>query len=111
MAEIGVTQIFQLMNNEGWDWDRDEPKTYGLKYVTSKGLIRTRYNCRKNVKNIHTLKQKRDTTHSNRHNYDRAIKGLVQIYDEDTQEYRDISAANIIYFRNHGESRWLRIKN
>lgn len=107
--DISITEVFQLMNNESWDWDKNQPKTYGLKYYTADGSLRIRYNCRKNVKNIHQLKQQ--TTHSERGKYDRAIKGLVQIYDEDTDEHRSVQAAQIVYFRNHGESKWIKIKN
>lgn len=109
LLEISISEALALMNNEGWDWDIDQPKTYGLKYYGKDGGIRIRYNCRKNVKNIHQLKQK--STHSERGKYDRAIKGLVQIYDEDTNDHRSIQAAQIVYFRNHGTDKWIRIKN
>jgi hypothetical protein len=109
--QVSVTEIFQLMNNDAWDWDLEKPKTYGLKYYTESGELRIRYNCRKNVKNIHHLKQRGESTHSERGKWDRAIKGLVQIYDEDTQEHRAIQAAQIVYFRNHGETKWIPIKN
>lgn len=109
--DISVTEIFRLMNEETWDFDRDEPKTYGLKYVNSKGEMNTRYNCRKNVKTIHQLKQRVESTHSTRPNYDRAIKGLVHIYDHDTDEHREIMASQILYFRNHGSKTWNPIKN
>lgn len=109
--QISITEVFFLMENEKWDFDSDEPKLYGLKYVNAKGEFRTRYNVRKHVKNIHTLKQRKETTHSTRGNYDRAIKGLFMIDDHDTNETRDIGAAQIVYFRNHGSKTWLQIKN
>ena len=109
--EISITEVFQLMNNDAWDWETNTPKTFGLKYYNSKGEQRTRYNCRKNVKQIHQLKQRRETTHSSRGKYDHAIKGLVLIYDQDTEEHRSVSASQIVYFRNHGEKEWLGIKN
>lgn len=110
---ISIVDALNLMNNDAWDWEKDIPKTFGFKYVSKDGQIRTRYNCRKNVKNLHLLKQRHDPnpTHSNRGRYNRAPKGLVLLYDVDTEEYRDISLAQIIYFRNHGSKQWLKIKN
>lgn len=111
VKEISITEVFQRMNSDAWDFEKDCPKTFGLQYYTAEGTKSIRYNCRKNVKNIHQLKQKTEYTHSTRGKYDHAIKGLVLIYDQDTEEHRSVFAAEIVYFRNHGETSWSRIKN
>ena len=109
--QIGISVVFFLMENEKWDFETDQPKLYGLKYYIASGEERTRYNCRKHVKVLHELKQRTESTHSTRGKYDRAIKGLFPIFDHDTQEFRSIGAAHIVYFRNHGSKEWLSIKN
>lgn len=108
---ISVYEVFSLMSSEAWDYDNDRPKEFGFKYVNSKGELRMRARIRKHVRTAKALKQKAESTHSSRGNYDRAIKGLFMIYDLDTDENRDIQASQIMYFRNHGSKEWLPIKN
>lgn len=108
---ISIYEVFSLMESEAWDYDNDRPKEYGLKYVNRSGEIRIRDRVRKHVKTVHALKQRAESTHSNRGKYDRAIKGLFPVYDMDTQEHRSLMASQIIYFRDHGTKEWLQIKN
>lgn len=112
---VSIYNVFFLMENEAWDFDANQPKLYGLKYYNKDGELRTRYNVRKHVGNVHELKQRQEkqieTSHSSRGQYDRAIKGLFPIWDTDTEEYRSIMAAQIVYFRNHGSKEWRPIKN
>lgn len=108
---VSIYEVFSLMESEAWDHETGKPKEYGLRYVNSKGEIRTRDRVRKQVKTLRSLMQKSESTHSDRAGYDRAIKGLFPIIDLDTEEHRSIMAAQIIYFRNHGTKEWLKIKN
>lgn len=104
---IDISSALRMLNDT-WDYDKDQVKTYGLRYYVPSGEMHERYNCRKSVKNP---KQKAEENISRRGKSDKRFSGVVQIYDNDTSEFRDIPVAQIVYFRPYESKEWIRIKN
>ena len=104
---VDIASALRMMNDT-FDYDADKVKTYGLRYYVPSGERHERYNCRKNVKHP---KQKYEEQAGRRGKSDKRFAGVVQIFDEDTSEFRDIPVAQIVYFRPYQSKEWLRIKN
>lgn len=89
-----------------WDESTQQPKTYGLRFVSKNGF-REIYNARKAVKNP---QQKADGTTGGGQHAHLKFKGLVQVYDDDIKEFRDIKFAQIIAFRDYNSTAWQLVK-
>lgn len=92
--------------NDTYDHQSEEVKTYGIRFVSKNGF-REIYNARKGVKHP---KQESKPNPNNRGKSQKKLNGLVQVFDDDIQEFRDIKFAQIIAFRNHKESVWIPVK-
>lgn len=92
--------------NDTWDEKTSQPKTYGLRFGSKNGF-REMYNARKGVRHPQQKREERKSTgtHTNL-----KLSGLVQVFDDDIQEFRDIKFAQIIAFRDHNSSTWQLVK-
>jgi hypothetical protein len=104
---IDIATALRMMNDT-YDYDKDQVKTYGLKYYVPSGERHERFNCRKNVRHP---KQRADESLTRRGKSDKRFAGVVQIFDHDTSEIRDIPVSQIVYFRMYQSTQWLKIKN
>lgn len=89
--------------NDTYDYDLNEAKTYGLRFI-SKGGFREIYNARKAVKQP---KQQGKEPHKSSN---KKLNGLVQVFDEDIKEYRDIKYAQIVAFRDYKSKQWIPVR-
>ena len=105
MIEIDTASALAKLNDT-WDHEANEVKTYGLRFV-SKGGFREIYNARKGVKEP---KQQGKTTPNKRGKSQKKFNGLVQIYDDDIKQFRDITFANIIAFRDYNSTKWILVR-
>lgn len=101
---IDTATALNLMNDT-YDLERDQVKTFGLRFI-SKGGFREIYNARKGVK--HPKQQRAKQT--NRGKSHKKYHGVVQIFDEDIQEFRDIKFAGIVGFRDYNTTEWIRVR-
>jgi len=92
--------------NDTWDESSSQPKTYGLRFGSKNGF-REIYNARKGVKNP---QQKYEERKSSAPHTNLKLSGLVQVFDDDIQQFRDIKFAQIIAFRDHNSSSWQLVK-
>ena len=92
--------------NDTYDMDLDEVKTYGIRFVSKNGF-REIYNARKGVKHP---KQKGKNKNMGGAKSHKKFNGLVQIFDDDIKQFRDIKFAQIIAFRNYKEKTWIPVK-
>ena len=89
-----------------WDESTGQPKTYGLRFVSKNGF-REIYNARRAVKNP---QQRAEGVQSGPKHAHLQFKGLVQVYDDDIKEFRDIKFAQIIAFRDYNSTQWQLVK-
>lgn len=92
--------------NDTWDEKTSQPKTYGLRFCSKNGF-REIYNARKGVRHP---QQKFEARKSEGGHANLKLNGLVQVFDDDIQQFRDIKYAQIIAFRDHNSSTWQQIK-
>jgi hypothetical protein len=92
--------------NDTWDESLSVEKTYGLRFITEKGF-REIYNARKGVK---FAQQKGKPNDTNRGKSNKKFSGLVQVYDNDLKQFRDIFFDCIVAFRDYKDSKWIRIR-
>jgi hypothetical protein len=92
--------------NDTWDEIQDREKTYGLRFITEKGF-REIYNARKGVK---FPQQKGKPSAEPRNNSNKKFSGLVQVYDADLKQFRDIFFDCIIAFRDYNDTTWQRVR-
>jgi hypothetical protein len=106
MSSVIDTASALAKMNDTWDERTSSPKTYGLRFGSQKGF-REIYNARKGVRHPQQKREERKTTgnHANL-----KLSGLVQVFDDDIQQFRDIKFAQIIAFRDHNSSTWQPIK-
>lgn len=84
--------------------DSEKVKTFGIRFVTRDGRVREIYDARKNVKLPRESGEgssKRGKSH-----YNLKFHGTVKLYDENTEEYRDVKKAHMIQFREHNTTFW-----
>lgn len=103
--EIDTASALSKMNDT-YDHIEDCVKTYGIRFV-SKGGFREIYNARKGVKEP---KQESKPNPNNRGKSHKKLNGLVQIYDEDIRQFRDIKYAQIVAFRDHKKKEWIPVR-
>ena len=103
--EIDTASALARMNDT-YDHDAGEVKTYGIRFISKKGF-REIYNARKGVKEP---KQQGKASTTNQGKSHKKFNGLVQIYDDDIKQFRDIKFAQIIAFRNYKETTWIPVR-
>lgn len=106
MAQLIDTASALEKMRDTWDEKTQQPKTYGLRFNTKNGF-REIYNARKAVKNP---QQKAEGNPGGRNHAHLQFKGLVQVYDDDIKEFRDIKFAQIIAFRDYNSTQWQPVK-
>ena len=104
-SSIDTASALEKMRDT-WDEKTQQPKTYGLRFVSKNGF-REIYNARKAVKNP---QQRAEGTPTGGQHANLQFKGLVQVYDDDIKEFRDIKFAQIIAFRDHNSTQWIPVK-
>jgi len=99
-----VLNQFDLMVDE----ITQQVKTFGIRYITASGKLGEIWDARKNVKNpkaeITDAKSERSKQKYNLKEY-----GVMKLFNENTEEYRDIKVAHMIEFRPHNSKTWIPI--
>lgn len=83
-------------------------KTFGIRFVTADGRISEIYDARKNVKNY---SQDTEPTSSGltKQKYNLKRHGAMKLFNENTEEWRDVKVAHMVQFRPHNSKVWLPI--
>lgn len=105
MNQIDTASALAKMNDT-FDESKEVVKTYGLRFISEKGF-REIYNARKGVK--HPQQQGKPGTEI-RQNSNKKFSGLVQVYDEDLKQFRDIFFDCIIAFRDYQTDQWIKTR-
>lgn len=105
MNAIDTASALSKMNDT-WDENQGREKTYGLRFLKSGGVGEI-YNARKGVKfpQQQAKKSNRSRAHTNL-----KMSGLVQVYDNDLKQFRDIFFDCIFAFRDHNTTQWIQTK-
>jgi len=105
MNQIDTASALAKMNDT-WDESASEEKTYGIRFATEKGF-REIYNARKSVK---FPQQQGKPIENNRGKSNKKFNGLVQVYDNDLKQFRDIFFDCILAFRDYKSTQWTRTR-
>lgn len=89
--------------NDTYDHESNQVKTYGIRFISKAGF-REIFNARKAVKEP---KQQGKVRHKSSN---KKLNGLVQVYDEDIKEFRDIKFAQIVAFRDYKSKQWIPVR-
>lgn len=93
--------------NDTWDHSSDSVKTYGLRFISKNGF-REIYNARKAVKE--PKQHGKEPADNKRGKSNKKLHGLVQVYDDDTKQFRDIKFAQIVAFRDYKAKQWIPVR-
>ena len=106
MTQIDTASALSKMNDT-WDEALGEEKTFGIRFVKEGGQFREIYNARKSVK---FPQQQGKPIENNRGKSNKKFNGLVQVYDNDLKQFRDIFFDCIVAFRDHKSTQWTQIR-
>jgi len=103
-GRIDIKTVMRLLNSAVSD--DGTLKTYGIRYVTMDGRIKEIYDASKNIKRPHFGD---NPDPKGRGQYNLKYKGIVRLFDENSEEFRNAKLAHIIQFRNHNSTKWIDI--
>lgn len=104
MNQIDTASALAKMNDT-WDHDTDQVKTFGLRFFKEGGVFREIFNARKGVK--HPQQKASSPSSGNRGRSHKKLNGLVQVFDDDKREFRDIPYDCIVAFRDYNSDQWI----
>ena len=91
-----------------YDEQSQQVKTFGIRFVNAAGRVSEIFDARKNVKN-----PKAGTTGNvsprSKQKYHLKAHGAMKLYNENSEEYRDVKVAHMIEFRPHNSKNWIPI--
>lgn len=91
-----------------FDEKTQQVKTMGIRYVTASGKIGEIFDARKNVKNPKAGTTDKESPRS-KQKYRLKEYGAMKLFNENSEEYRDIKVAHMIEFRPHNSKVWIPI--
>lgn len=107
MSKIDIGTVLKQFDDV-YNHDNLKVKTFGIRYITARGHLQAIHDARKNVKN-----PKAETTGEGnprgKQKYNLKRHGCMKLYNEHTEEYRDIKVAHMIEFRPHNSQTWIPI--
>lgn len=106
MDRIDLASALAKMNDT-WDENLGIEKTYGLRFIKDGGVFREIYNARKGVRHP---QQKSKPSNKTRAHANLKFSGLVQVFDNDIKEFRDIAFDSIVAFRDYKSTKWQAVK-
>lgn len=83
-------------------------RTYGIRFVTADGRVSEIYDARKNVKNPHA-EVTGDNNDRTKQKYHLKTHGAVKLFNDNSEEYRDVKLAHMIAFRPFNQKEWIPI--
>lgn len=107
VKRIDIGSVLNKFDNTVDD-SRNQTKTFGIRFIKPDGTVREFLNARKNVKHPGIIKSK-DEKKMNRSMFNLKLHGVMLLFDEDQQQYRNVKVAQMFQFRDHGSSKWLDI--
>jgi hypothetical protein len=103
--DIGsVLKSFDLVIDE----KTNQVRTLGIRYVTASGKVGEIFDARKNVKNPKAQITGESSPRS-KQKYHLKEHGAMKLFNENTEEYRDIKVAHMIEFRPFNSKNWIPI--
>lgn len=87
-----------------------EVKTFSFRYLKADGVVGELLNCRKNVKDP---KRERIGPPQKGGKFDYTLKerGVILLYSDDEEKYRNITVACIFEFKDHKDHRWTQVRH
>lgn len=103
-GRIDIKTVMRLLN--GAVSDDGTLKTYGIRFMTKEGRIKEIHDASKNIKRPQFGSS---PDPKGRGQYNLKYHGLVRLFDENAEEYRNAKLAHIIQFRNYNTTHWVDI--
>ena len=107
MSKIDIATVLKQFDLV-YDESSSAVKTFGLRFVTVSGRISEIYDARKNVKNV-KAESTGTTSDRSKQKYHLKAHGAMKLYNENTEEYRDVKVAHMIEFRPYNSKTWIPI--
>jgi hypothetical protein len=90
------------------DESSNQVRTLGIRYITASGKVGEIFDARKNVKNP-MAKVDGERSPRSKQKYHLKEHGAMKLYNENSEEYRDIKVAHMIEFRPFNSKKWIPI--
>lgn len=107
MSKIDIATVLKQFD-QVYDELSNVVKTFGIKFVTRRGVVQQIFDARKNVKNP-KAKTTGEVNPRSKQKYHLQRHGCMKLYNEHTEEYRDVKVAHMVEFRPHNSKTWIPI--
>ena len=101
---IDIATVLQFFDRT-YDEDDSKKRTYGIRFVTRDGRIKEIFNASKNTKRP----GQKSPDPKGKGQYNLKLHGIVRLFDENTEEFRNAKPPHMIEFRPHNSENWLKI--
>lgn len=107
MSEIDIGTVLRKFDDTV-DLVTNEVKSYGIRFITSDGRLRTMI-ARKNVK-APRLQLERPHDERGKFKFNLKRAGVMLLHDLKLDEPRSVKVACITHFRDYGDNKWHRVR-
>ncbi len=107
MSKIDIATVLKQFDNV-YDDENQVVKTFGVRFMTKRGVKQEIFDARKNVKNP-KAKTTGKIDQRSKQKYNLKEYGAIKLFNENTEEYRDPKVAHIIEFRPFNSRKWIPI--
>lgn len=107
MSKIDIATVLKQFDGV-YDELSNQVKTFGIKFITARGVVQQIYDARKNVKNPKAATTGEVNPRS-KQKYHLQRHGCMKLYNENSEEYRDVKVAHMVEFRPFNSKIWIPI--
>jgi hypothetical protein len=105
LERIDIASVLRKFDNQ-IDEKTNEVKTIGIRFITADGRLREMYDARKNVRNNTAPIQQEARS---KQKYHLKTYGVIKLFDDNAEEYRDVKVAHMVQYRPHNSTQWISI--
>lgn len=107
MSKIDIATVLNHFDNV-YDEASNAVRSYGIRFITARGTKQEIFDARKNVKNP-KAKTTGKADGKSKQKYNLKEFGTMKLYNENSEEYRDVKVAHMVEFRPHNSKTWIPI--
>jgi len=109
MQKIDISTVLKQFDLV-YDEHSKQVKTHGIRFVTADGRVSEIFDARKNVKNPQAATTG-DRNPRSKQKYHLKEHGAMKLYNENSEEYRDVKVAHMVEFRPYNSKSWIPIRH
>ena len=107
MSKIDISTVLKQFDLV-YDEKSNQVKTFGIRFITADGRKSEIHDARKNVKNPKAATTG-EVSPRTKQKYNLKRHGAMKLFNENTEEYRDVKVAHMIEFRPYNQKIWIPI--